>query len=199
ADRPGTASLRADSVPSAWHRPAAGRARDRACERSVRRAKAANQQRGRGAPLRGDGLSRRQRRRDVHARARAPAEAGVSESRNVEIKARITSVAAIAPRVAVLADRGPIEIEQDDTFFVCERGRLKLRALSPSEGQLIFYRRANQAGPKESRFVISPTGSPDSLREALGRAYGSAGRVRKHRTLYLVGRTRVHLDRVDGL
>ena len=123
----------------------------------------------------------------------------MSESRNVEIKARITSVAAIAPRVAVLADRGPIELEQDDTFFVCERGRLKLRALSPSEGQLIFYRRANQAGPKESRFVISPTGSPDSLREALGRAYGSAGRVRKHRTLYLVGRTRVHLDRVDGL
>jgi len=30
-------------------------------------------------------------------------------------------------------------------------------------------------------------------------AYGAAGRVRKHRTLYLVGRTRVHLDRVEGL
>jgi len=123
----------------------------------------------------------------------------VSESRNVEIKARIASVEAIAPRVAALADRGPIEIEQDDTFFVCERGRLKLRALSPSEGQLIFYRRADQTGPKESRFVISPTGSPDTLREALTMAYGAAGRVRKHRTLYLVGRTRVHLDRVGGL
>jgi len=123
----------------------------------------------------------------------------VSESRNVEIKARIASVESITPRAAALADRGPIEIEQDDTFFVCERGRLKLRALSPSEGQLIFYRRANQAGPKESRFVISPTGSPDSLREALTMAYGAAGRVRKHRILYLVGRTRVHLDRVEGL
>jgi predicted adenylyl cyclase CyaB len=123
----------------------------------------------------------------------------VSESRNVEIKARIASVEAIAPRVAALADRGPVEIEQDDTFFCCERGRLKLRALSAGEGQLIFYRRANQAGPKESRFVISPTGSPDSLREALAMAYATAGRVRKHRTLYLVGRTRVHLDRVEGL
>jgi predicted adenylyl cyclase CyaB len=123
----------------------------------------------------------------------------VSESRNVEIKARIASVEAMAPRVAALADRGPVEIEQDDTFFVCERGRLKLRALSPTEGQLIFYRRANQAGPKESRFVISPTASPDSLRDALTLAYGSAGRVRKHRTLYLVGRTRVHLDRVESL
>jgi predicted adenylyl cyclase CyaB len=123
----------------------------------------------------------------------------VSESRNVEIKARIASVEAMAPRVAAIADRGPVEIEQDDTFFVCERGRLKLRALSPTEGLLIFYRRANQAGPKESRFVISPTASPDTLRDTLTLAYGSAGRVRKHRTLYLVGRTRVHLDRVESL
>jgi predicted adenylyl cyclase CyaB len=123
----------------------------------------------------------------------------VSESRNVEIKARISSVEAMVPRVAALADRGPVEIEQDDTFFVCERGRIKLRALSATEGQLIFYRRANQAGPKESRFVISPTASPDTLRAALTLAYGSAGRVRKHRTLYLVGRTRVHLDRVESL
>jgi predicted adenylyl cyclase CyaB len=123
----------------------------------------------------------------------------VSESRNVEIKARISSVEAMVPRVAALADRGPVEIDQDDTFFVCERGRIKLRALSATEGQLIFYRRANHAGPKESRFVISPTASPDSLRDALTLAYGSAGRVRKHRTLYLVGRTRVHLDRVESL
>ena len=123
----------------------------------------------------------------------------MSEARNVEIKTRIESVEAITPRVAALADRGPIEIEQDDTFFVCERGRLKLRTFSAGEGQLIFYRRANQTGPKESRFVISPTGSPDSLREALSLAYGTAGRVRKHRTLYLVGRTRVHLDRVESL
>ena len=120
-------------------------------------------------------------------------------ARNVEIKARIESVEALAPKVAALADQGPIEIRQDDTFFACERGRVKLRAFSTTEGQLIFYRRADQAGPKESFFVISPTASPDSLREALSLAYGRAGRVRKHRTLYLIGRTRVHLDRVEKL
>ena len=120
-------------------------------------------------------------------------------ARNVEIKARIASVETVAPRVAALADQGPIEIVQDDTFFACDRGRLKLRALSGQEGQLIFYRRPDQAGPKESSFVISPTTAPDTLREALSLAYGRSGRVRKQRTLYLIGRTRVHLDRVEDL
>jgi predicted adenylyl cyclase CyaB len=120
-------------------------------------------------------------------------------ARNIEIKARIESVESLAPRVAALADQGPVEIVQDDTFFTCDHGRLKLRAFSTGEGQLIYYRRPNHSGPKESFFVISPTAAPDSLREALSLAYGRAGRVRTRRTLYLVGRTRVHLDRVDHL
>lgn len=120
-------------------------------------------------------------------------------ARNVEIKARIESVDALTPRAAALADQGPTEIVQDDTFFACPNGRLKLRAFSATAGQLIFYRRANQAGPKESFFLISPTSSPDTLREALTLAYGPAGRVRKRRTLYIAGRTRIHLDRVEGL
>ncbi len=120
-------------------------------------------------------------------------------ARNIEIKARLDSLDEMVAKVAALADQGPIEIPQDDTFFACARGRMKLRAFSSREGQLIFYRRPDQAGPKESFFVISPTASPDSLREALTLAYGQAGRVRKHRTLYLVGRTRVHLDQVEGL
>jgi predicted adenylyl cyclase CyaB len=119
--------------------------------------------------------------------------------RNVEIKARIESLEALAERVAAIADEGPIEMFQDDTFFMCERGRIKLRALSETEGQLIFYQRPNEKGPKESSYIVSPTAAPDSLREALLLAYGQAGRVRKHRTLYVVGRTRVHLDRVEGL
>jgi predicted adenylyl cyclase CyaB len=119
--------------------------------------------------------------------------------RNIEIKARMESVEAMRTRAAALADDGPIELLQDDTFFRCERGRLKLRALSATEGQLIFYQRANHRGPTESFFLVAPTPSPDTLREALSLAYGQAGRVRKHRTLYRVGRTRVHLDRVEAL
>jgi adenylate cyclase len=120
-------------------------------------------------------------------------------ARNVEIKARLDSIDAIESRVAALASSGPERIEQDDTFFPCPNGRLKLRAFSAGRGELIFYARPDQPGPKESFYILSPTASPDTLRAALAAAHGEAGRVRKVRTLYLVGRTRVHLDRVEGL
>jgi len=120
-------------------------------------------------------------------------------SRNIEIKARIQSVEALTARAAAVADEGPIEIAQDDTFFRCDSGRLKLRAFADGTGELIYYRRADQYGPKESFYLRSPTAAPDSLRESLTLAYGEAGRVIKHRILFLVGRTRVHLDKVERL
>lgn len=119
--------------------------------------------------------------------------------RNIEIKSRIESVERLIPRAAAIANSGPIEIIQDDTFFVCQTGRLKLRAFSHEQGELIFYRRANQQGPKESFYLRSATTDPDTLRESLSLAYGQAGRVQKHRTLFLIGRTRIHLDRVEDL
>jgi predicted adenylyl cyclase CyaB len=120
-------------------------------------------------------------------------------ARNVEIKARIPDLGIMAAKVAAIATEGPIEIAQDDTFFPCAAGRLKLRQFSANSAELIFYRRADLDGPKESFYLLSPTASPDTLRESLAAAYGVVGRVHKQRTLYLVGRTRVHLDRVDGL
>jgi predicted adenylyl cyclase CyaB len=120
-------------------------------------------------------------------------------ARNVEIKARVESLAVLAPRVAAIADGVGVDIQQDDTFFAASRGRLKLRAFADGGGELIFYERADTRGPRPSSYVVVPTAEPDAMREALGRAYGEAGRVRKTRTLYHVGRTRVHLDRVEGL
>lgn len=120
-------------------------------------------------------------------------------ARNIEIKARISNIGMLESKVAKIAGNGPTEIFQDDTFFQCDTGRLKLRVLSDKHGELIFYRRENQAGPKESFYVRSQTDEPETLRETLSLAYGVVGRVRKHRTLYLVGRTRIHLDRVEAL
>lgn len=118
---------------------------------------------------------------------------------NIEIKARIDDRDALIPAVRALADRDPQLLHQDDTFFRCANGRLKLRVFPSGHGELIFYRRADLAGPKASHYQITPVPEPDALRATLAAAYGEAGRVRKSRVLMLAGRTRVHLDRVEGL
>ena len=53
--------------------------------------------------------------------------------RNIEIKARIERIALLHPKATAIADRGPVEIAQDDTFFRCDNGRLKLRMFSDGE------------------------------------------------------------------
>jgi predicted adenylyl cyclase CyaB len=119
--------------------------------------------------------------------------------RNIEIKARIDSVDALLPRAQALAD-GPLQtIEQDDTFFACAQGRLKLREFADGSGELIHYRRTDSEGPKLSDYVRAVVDAPAALREALARAHGVIGRVRKTRCLLRVGQTRIHLDRVKGL
>ena len=120
-------------------------------------------------------------------------------NRNVEIKARIDDWWGLSSRIEAIADSGPTVIRQEDTFFKCEYGRLKLRTQASSGGELIFYQRANMAEPHESRYQIVTIENPDALYEILSRALGVIGTVRKERLLFLVGETRVHLDTVEGL
>ena len=60
---------------------------------------------------------------------------------NVAIKTYSESIDLLARKTAAIADKGAIEIDQDGAFIYCEAGRLKLRARSLEEGELIFYRR----------------------------------------------------------
>ncbi|MBN1360639.1 MAG: class IV adenylate cyclase [Sedimentisphaerales bacterium] len=121
-------------------------------------------------------------------------------NRNIEIKAKVQDLQPIRARVKPLADEGPTVLEQEDTFFVCPHGRLKLRRFQgQAEAELIYYERPDSAQPKESRYLVHRTLDTDGLCAALGAALGVRGVVRKHRTLYLVGGTRVHLDEVEGL
>lgn len=118
---------------------------------------------------------------------------------NIEIKARLHDRAAIEARARELTDV-PVElIPQVDTFFVTAKGRLKLRELSADRGQLVYYERLDQGGPKRSDYRIFETRDVQGLRETLGSALGIRGVVRKVRSLYLIGQTRLHLDQVEDL
>jgi predicted adenylyl cyclase CyaB len=119
--------------------------------------------------------------------------------RNVEIKARITDLSQLRERIESIADRGPRVIHQEDTFFRCSNGRLKLRRFSEQECELIFYQRPDTTQPIESRYSRASSHEPDALIELLAQAIGVRGAVQKRRTLYWLGQTRLHLDEVEGL
>lgn len=120
-------------------------------------------------------------------------------ARNIEIKARVGNLDALRARVAAISDTPGEVILQEDVFFHTPRGRLKLRVLGPSDGQLIGYVREDAPGPRPSEYHLIPTTDPDRLRRALKATLGVRGTVRKKRLLYRVGRTRIHLDEVEGL
>ncbi len=119
--------------------------------------------------------------------------------RNVEIKARLSDPAATERAVAAAADGPPETMEQTDTFFRVPAGRLKLRETSGGRAELIFYVRPDSPDPAESRFSRAGVADAPALRALLAAALGTAGTVRKRRLVHHVGRTRVHLDRVEGL
>ena len=118
---------------------------------------------------------------------------------NIEIKARVRDFDRLRQRAEELSDTPVQVIQQEDTFFNTEKGRLKLRVLAPDHAQLIYYLRSDQGGPKRSDYHIFETPDPENLKRVLELAYGIRGVVKKTRYLYMVGQTRVHLDDVEGL
>ena len=120
-------------------------------------------------------------------------------ARNIEIKARLTQRSELEARIVPIADSGPIVLEQIDQFYRVPEGRLKLRQINGEHAELIFYRRSDSAGPKTSNYSRVPIINPDELAQLLTSALEPLGIVKKTRTLYLVGQTRIHLDEVEDL
>ena len=118
---------------------------------------------------------------------------------NIEIKARVMDFEILKQAAAQLSETPCQVISQEDTFFNCPHGRLKIRELDTQRGQLIYYQRQDVSGPKHSEYKIHLTDDPDGLKLILAEAFGVRGVVTKTRYLYLVGQTRIHLDDVIGL
>ncbi len=118
---------------------------------------------------------------------------------NIEIKARVHDFDDLRNRAEMLTDTPCQKIPQEDTFFNCSDGRLKLRQFDPEHGQLVYYQRKDIAGPKHSEYCIFETNNPLGLKEILANAFGVRGVISKLRHLYMVGQTRIHLDEVKGL
>lgn len=119
--------------------------------------------------------------------------------RNIELKARLADLERARDVALELAtNRAGIE-QQIDTYFHVANGRLKLRQINGLSAVLIWYGRANEAGPKASDYQLVPVSNPETLKLALARAQGVKVVVDKRREIYLWHNVRIHLDDVAGL
>ena len=118
---------------------------------------------------------------------------------NIEIKARAGDFNRQKTIAETLSKLPGEQIWQEDTFFKISKGRLKLRIFDSGSGELIYYMRADSSGPKVSNYEISVINEPESLKNILTSSLGIHGIIKKQRTLYKIGFTRIHFDQVMDL
>jgi adenylate cyclase class 2 len=87
---------------------------------------------------------------------------------------------------------------QKDTYFHVPLGRLKLRQ-GNIENTLIFYKRPDHDGPKQSDFFLSKIADGPATEQLLEKALGSKVVVDKNRKIFYIDNVKFHLDEVPGL
>lgn len=118
---------------------------------------------------------------------------------NIECKAIARDHAELRQKAEALGARPAGVLHQVDTFFACTHGRLKLRQFAQGTAELIAYERSDRAELRASDYVRVPIPEDAALHRALERSLGIRAVVRKARELWLLGTTRIHLDRVKDL
>jgi len=126
--------------------------------------------------------------------------------RNVEIKARVDDFDEFLQRAKSLCgdNSTPTILDQTDTFFYSQKGRLKLREQSSSEGtsstELILYERPDLEGPKVCNFTKVVVDDAAGMKTILEKSNGITGLLVKRRYLLIyAGYVRIHADKVKGL
>lgn len=118
---------------------------------------------------------------------------------NIEIKARCADASFI--RNYLLQKEAIFKgvDEQTDTYFHTNNGRLKLRQ-GAIENSLIFYKRADNAGPKLSEVhLMQVESNSEQLKELLTHSNGVKVVVKKKREIYFIENVKFHIDEVEGL
>lgn len=117
---------------------------------------------------------------------------------NVEIKAKCTDPEFVRNYLQTNKAEYKGQDEQTDTYFNVSNGRLKLRE-GNIENNLIWYDRANQAGPKNSHFHLVKIADAKALKEVLTKSSGIKVVVKKKRHIYYIQNVKFHIDEVPGL
>lgn len=127
--------------------------------------------------------------------------AGMSDHpcRNMELKARLASLAEAEMIAREIATEYVGREHQVDTYFYCQHGRLKLREIDEQSATLISYCRLDDREAKPSDYRLVDVADSAALKQALAESLGVRCVVDKQRQVYRWQNVRIHLDDVTGL
>ncbi|HEY1021674.1 MAG TPA: class IV adenylate cyclase [Flavisolibacter sp.] len=117
---------------------------------------------------------------------------------NFEFKAAHEKIEEAEKVLQGLQPRFVGEDHQVDTYFNVPNGRLKLRE-GTIEQALIFYRRTNIAGAKQSDVILYQHPADAALKQILTQSLGIKTVVDKRRKIYFIDNVKFHFDTVQGL
>jgi adenylate cyclase, class 2 len=117
---------------------------------------------------------------------------------NIEFKAKATNIEALEEKLLSLHPQFIGTDHQIDTYYNVQDGRLKLRE-GNIENALIWYKRADFAGAKQSDIILYKHAPDSALKSILEKLHGIKVVVDKLRKIYFVDNVKFHFDRVEGL
>jgi adenylate cyclase class IV len=121
--------------------------------------------------------------------------------RNIELKARCRDQAAARAAAESLGARSAGILNQIDTYYRVDRGRLKMREINGESAELIWYHRPTHPEARPSDYCVAPMNIETiaATKAALAGALTVRGVVTKRRELWLWHNVRIHLDTVEQL
>jgi predicted adenylyl cyclase CyaB len=121
--------------------------------------------------------------------------------KNIELKAKVENFRTLRELLKKAGATREGILLQEDVYFNCKKGRLKLRTINNKISELIYYKRPDKNGSKLFTYDRCPIpgNQAKTLREILKETCGESISVTKKRELWMHGNTRVHLDVVKEL
>lgn len=121
--------------------------------------------------------------------------------KNIELKVAVENFKEVTHNLKKIGAILKGTFSQIDTYYKCQKGRLKIREINHKIFELISYNRPDQAESKVSDYSIKHLDKKElkRYRQHLNRSKGLSVRVIKKRELWVYKKTRIHLDKVRGL
>lgn len=123
------------------------------------------------------------------------------DMKNIELKIKINDARKLGRLLRQIGAERKKVLTQIDSYYQSKSGRLKMRIQDKQEYELIHYFRPDTLTHKlsEYRIIYLKQSEGAALHQILADVLGEKVVVKKKRTLWIYGNTRIHLDKVEGL